>query len=116
MESKHTPGPWVLSTLTQGYEVCTIYGVSPQPTEDRCGQSWIYIRPETMFINGEWHWPDGEEQLANASLIAAAPELLEALIQAEQCVDELCRGQDPANQCWVVLGEVRAAIAKATGK
>ncbi len=47
---------------------------------------------------------------------ATVDDLLEALIKAEQCVEELCRDQDPANQCWVVLADVRAAIAKATGE
>lgn len=50
----------------------------------------------------------------DARLIAAAPEMLDALVQAELAVAELCVGQDPANQCWFTLAEIRAAIAKAT--
>jgi Na+-transporting NADH:ubiquinone oxidoreductase subunit NqrF len=39
-------------------------------------------------------------------------EMLAALKSAELVVEEACHGQDPDNQCWVVLSEVREAIAK----
>lgn len=56
-----------------------------------------------------------KQQEANARLIAAAPQMLAALISSEIASAELCQGQDPENQCWVTLGEIRAAIAKASG-
>lgn len=40
-------------------------------------------------------------------------EMLAALKQAELTTAQLCQGQDPANQCWVALSEIRVAIAKA---
>jgi len=72
--SKHTPGPWVFDVDTRPAEVCTVYHVPPQPTEDGLGQEWLYIRGAI----GYWD-ADAEENLANANLIAAAPDLLEAL-------------------------------------
>jgi hypothetical protein len=50
------------------------------------------------------------------SLRDAAPDMLAALRSAEIAVEQLCQDQDPANQCWVILGEVRAAITKAEGR
>ena len=37
-------------------------------------------------------------------------EMLAALREAESAVLELCNGQDPANQCWVTLANIRRAI------
>ncbi|RWN78049.1 MAG: hypothetical protein EOS02_09825 [Mesorhizobium sp.] len=62
------------------------------------------------------HWPALIRiinRLRNAEQLAAAvPDLLAALKSAEGAVEELCIEQHPDNQCWVVLKEVRAAIAK----
>ncbi|GGB00071.1 hypothetical protein GCM10011491_30400 [Brucella endophytica] len=113
--AKHTPGPWEIGTETRGYEVCTIHQVTRQPTEDGLGQSWVYIHAPRV-IDGDWHWPDGEEQIANARVIAAAPDLLEALKASELGVEELCTGQHPDNECWNTLRTIRAAIAEAEGR
>lgn len=56
------------------------------------------------------------ENMANAHLIAAAPDMYDALIQAELASRELCEGQDPENQCWVTLEDIRAALRKARGE
>jgi len=63
----------------------------------------------------------GDECLAtfdrrqDALLYRSAPDMLEALKAAEIAVEELCTGQDEANECWNILRTVRAAIAKAEG-
>lgn len=91
--SKHTPGPWARSTL--GFQVLTGDGRhSICEARDRRGQ---------------------EEQVANAQLIAAAPDLLEAC----EAVDEFFVRH--ANSGLVqseidFLNKVRAAIAKATAE
>ncbi len=59
---------------------------------------------------------DDAETEANAHLIAAAPDLYAALLVAELASEELCQGQDPANECWVTLATIRAALAKARGE
>ena len=106
-----TPGPWLIVTPTQGYEVCTIHGVERQPTEDGLGQAWVYIRPETLLRDGEWCWPDEKEQLANAHLIAAAPDMAEAL------ADLLDReGDDTLDSVKAKWAAARAALAKARGQ
>ena len=54
--------------------------------------------------------------IANAALAACgAEEMLAALRSAEIAVEQLCYGQDPANQCWVTLADIRAAVSKAEG-
>ena len=91
MGTKHTPGPWVKSA----------YGpwVSAPCLGDR-------ICVHEPFTDGR----DGpvlprDEQEANAVLIAAAPELLEALILAVE---------DEPNACFA--DTARAVIAKAKGE
>lgn len=42
--------------------------------------------------------------------------MLAALKSAEIASQELCYDQDPANQCWVTLKEIRDAIAMAEGR
>ena len=106
METKWTPGPWFIVTPTQGFEICTIHGVERQPTEDGLGQTWVYIRPESLVRDGEWVWPDEAECTANAHLIAAAPDMADAL---ETVVRDMTAAP------WV-LEECRAALAKARGE
>ena len=106
-QPKWTPGPWVIATPTRGYEVCTIHGVERQPTEDGLGRSWVYIRPETLLRDGEWYWPDEQEQLANAHLIAAAPDLYAALEMAKLWLDVDGRFD---------MQGINAALAKARGQ
>jgi len=57
-----------------------------------------------------------EELVANAHLLFAAPDMYAALLVAELASEELCQGQDPANECWVTLATIRAALAKARGE
>lgn len=110
MSAQHTPGPWKHSVryreVDGAHVVCGAYiGMWPLPMAE------IYDSNGLGGSNGG----DAVEQISNARLIAAAPDLLAALESAELAVEQLCQGQDPANQCWFVLTEIRAAIAKAKG-
>ena len=105
--SKHTPAPWnfVLGPMGMTAEV-----EAPD---------WGCISVTKLFRSN----PEvAERQLANARLIAAAPELLEALRRlldehagqhSPGCVD-LPPGYDATRCCPVA--QARAAIAKATGE
>ena len=91
--SKHTPGPWTANKPTQSN-----------------GRAEVYAGP--MLVAQAFNWlldAEGDEQCwADARLIAAAPELLEALK----------RIADPRNVHFAGDAQVvaRAAIAKATGE
>ena len=93
--SKYTPGPWVADRVRVGYSVmdakCLGYVVQPSDDEGRYG---------TIMTE------------ANARLIAAAPELLEALMEL---VDEAEMGGSSRAQWDAMRDRARAAITKATG-
>jgi len=67
-----------------------------------------------MVRDGEWHWPDEAEQLANARLIAAAPELLAALKRLRAASVSI--RDDIETEAVATLAEADAAIAKAEGR
>ncbi len=96
MTTKHTPGPWT----SDEHEHDEPY----QPIRIRAAgrtlcKIWLDDAPVHDF---------NAEQRANARLIAAAPEMLNALHKAEQQLDY---GQFDAAQ-----DVLRAAIAKAEGR
>lgn len=82
MTSKHTPGPWSVGNGSR------VTGFT------------VKIATDELLVGGR-----GLTSEANARLIAAAPELLEAL---QRLVDVV----DPESTGW---NEAVAAIAKATG-
>lgn len=95
--SKHTPGPWV-SVEKFGVFGSVKGGVIREYTNGT-SQDQLFMVCSVQDDNG------GQEATnANAHLIAAAPELLEALYAAEESVGDL-----------KTLYLIRAAIAKATG-
>lgn len=84
--SKHTPGPWVLD-----------------------GEAWVVTVATKRYITCEGR--NAEEAEANARLIAAAPEMLEALQEAYRVLS--LRNLD----CDVkALTIARAALTKAEGE
>lgn len=100
--SKFTAGPWeFVPKLTA--------------SENHKG---FFVRAEKTTRNGKWAFAevqpgdeDGKLGEANARLIAAAPELLDALQELDNCISET-RGTDATE----ALSKARAAIAKATGE
>jgi len=97
MSTQHTPGPW----LTDRNNVHT----GQIATVMHCKNGWVEIWTDKWAETGL----EEDEQEANARLIAAAPELLEAL-------QDLCRRLGPSyflEQNWAAP---LSAIAKATGK
>ena len=114
MEQKHTPGPWIY-----GPEVgpdCTRIdaenGLVIAAVRSREITSWEQSRPI-------YSW--SEEGAANARLIAAAPELLDELIEQDKFLGVLAgtvplSEKDTHRRIAMHRESVRAAIAKATGQ
>jgi hypothetical protein len=99
--AKHTPGPWKAVRNASFWEVVTPL---PGQTLDQANE----YSPSLAYV-----WGEGEEQAeANARLIAAAPELLEALKEIVGFWDSIVPGEC-VNDMHV---KARAAIAKATGE
>ena len=90
METKHTPGPWKWSRDTM---------------EDRCD---ITLRSEATGYSILYCCDKPREP--NARLMAAAPDLLDALIELNSVSARGFLYDDPARI------KARAAISKATGK
>lgn len=107
--SKHTPGPWETDrNNVHAGQIAVVH---------HClGNDWVEIWSPT--------WPEvGETQEANARLIAAAPDLLEAAkdvtamlelfadeLRIKESADGISRQSDDA---FRKLADLRAAIAKA---
>jgi hypothetical protein len=90
-ESKHTPGPWIVG---RGADGLPIIHTAPD-TVSPSGQGVAHICKRAMCQDHE----------ANARLIAAAPDLLEALRALLWKPDG-----------WVEQENARAALAKAEGR
>lgn len=101
MKTKFTPGPWVARNATL-----------PNSRVIR----WVIIAPPDGFTvadtgNAEI---DKQQDEANARLIAAAPELLEAAKLVLMYLEtDLAEADGPVNTCATVLAD---AIEKATGE
>ena len=100
MTTKHTPGPWHVDTEDQDADIHSGFGMAAK----------------TM---GHGHAQDGEGT-ANARLIAAAPELLDALNEQDRFLGVLSgtvplSEKDTHRRIQINREAVRAAIAKATG-
>ena len=96
--SKHTPGPWC---VRHDDMVCSQEG---RIIAD-CESTPYAMRPAPPIV----------EDKANATLIAAAPELLAALNAASEWLNDMgCEHEEPDLTCVVCL--VNAAINKAEGR
>lgn len=88
-EAQRTPGPWTLVKCNCGHPSCNRYGVSAG-----------------MFPQGAGF------DLADAQLVAAAPDLLAALRDARRELAALASSQSSMDACETA----EAAIAKAEGR
>lgn len=105
MKAQHTPGEWEIRYERDPFDSAqsTLRIIDPATTGHPQG-------PVTLAtINVAAFAPHMEEPLANARLMAAAPELLTALIEVEQMIqaNEINEG---------TMQVVRGAIAKAENK
>ncbi|HCF4804159.1 TPA: hypothetical protein NIF59_002256 [Pseudomonas aeruginosa] len=100
---KHTPGPWVMDTIPTSVGICHRIGPFPprRPDDETARHACLYADYPSVFN------PADRELEANARLMTAAPELLEALQACIQQITALCSADDVPDQAL-------AAIAKAT--
>ena len=113
VETKHTPGPWqvdqgdeeALRVVKGALPICELI---PLDAHNRRDSTWLIT---------------GAETLANAHLIAAAPGLLSACVEAEEVIvttlkDLLRYAGMPEKDAeeHPTVQKLRAAIAKAEGR
>ena len=104
MRAAHTPGPWNFSASFDSVERRVKHGDNP-PLVWAIASGINSAHPDYM---------PRAEQIANARLIAAAPELLDALDRISTAYDETLR-HPIASQLLQAIYRSRAAIAKAKG-
>ena len=104
-ETKHTPGPWEVSWDKYGKE------------SEIHGKSELNDGPICIIPHDDVTESGAEEQLANARLIAAAPELLEALKALIENVGSCICYDQSEGECLAKAWKMAAvAIAKAEGE
>ena len=96
----HTPGPWEVF---------------------KNGTKWIIFSPvkdATIAVTGGWTDESRSQESANARLLAAAPELLEALEGVEGYLTDYDHYSKVDVDVWVkaALPQLRAALAKTRGE
>ena len=107
---KFTPGPWVVKTTVIGPAASV--KVIGRRDRDLSDQEIICMVPQT-----------NDEQTANVALIKAAPEMLNALRCANECLNEyfvllksIGTDQNLLKDYEFLLGLTERVISKATGE
>lgn len=101
--SDYTPGPWIAVRGLAYWEV--------KPEQKDGGRKLPFQIADTCSSDPED--PDRGLQEANARLIAAAPDLLEAL---EEIVKEYCENPDNGRTLRWAIDGAKEALAKAKGE
>ena len=110
MSGRYTPGPWSVNTAGsakagEAFKIDEIYVYAPDTQDDTaiCGD---VIDPVTQ-----------KPSEANARLIAAAPDLLEALTMVRDADDDCIRDGLPHHRIpMMARAKIDAALNKATGE
>ena len=106
MKTQHTPGPWKLSNVPTIENGMTSYHVFAPVSS-----GYVIARTGQSSVEGTL-----AEAQENARLLAAAPDLLEALQNARNVLAGLATGDlKEITPDSPALRAARAAIAKATG-
>lgn len=110
--SGHTPGPWI-------WYACNDGAIRIKIPNRKDGGRTLLACIGLPLTNGSsldrWYTEKGDE--ANARLIAAAPEMLEALRLINEIAERESVGGKDAPDAYGTIGrQARAAIAKAEGR
>ena len=122
--TKHTPGPWTIERPRRANTIHVLHGEPPPPEHEwqqgRC--DWNSATNSDILdhrvVSLSWAREDGptlEEQEANATLIAAAPDLLAALVALETLADLDTPPAHLTARLRDALVQAYEAIAKAEG-
>ena len=113
-KAQHTPAPWNVTTRASEIQLNgrpVEYYAIKHTTASRTGYVALGVSPVT-FSTSSGLVPNVEGE-ANTRLMAAAPDLLEALQRALFTVAEVAKTDSTAD---ADLAFIRAAIARATGE
>ena len=106
METKHTPGPWGVENCGVGKRAKNLFIWRKEPPSTFGGHGIAEVFSDGATIYGASVW-------ANARLIAAAPELLEAVKRLLSNMETSAEFSDGKNQD---MQYAYKAIAKAEGE
>jgi hypothetical protein len=104
---KPTPGPWIVGT--------NVIKGSPDQSEMICVSQADNIK-KIVAITGYAGAHDEAESIANASLIAIAPEMLEALIAIQESAIANINGVLDANPIAALISEIFEKLANEAGQ
>ena len=110
MTTKYTKGPWFTDTAGR------IWRRDPSTLYENGGG--VAGDKPIAFVNVGWigEGESGYPITENARLMAAAPDLLEALQNIAEYWSQDQNEEAMADACWHAIHTARAAIAKATGE
>lgn len=109
--SKHTPGPWIV--WNDGHGNLSVRSANERDTSDA---TYLEIATEVGGLRKGQNFKDRSEEQANARLIAASPDLLEALQMVEDAYRDHLSETGEHSIPYSPLAKIRSAIAKATGE
>lgn len=117
MSAKYTPGPWWIRGDLPGEPKVSF------PVVKAWADATTSVTVCRVGNNNAYRGNDGHRDWNNARLIAAAPDLLEALIKYMDAIDMFDKASKDGINYHGAVGNrlateeiARAAIAKATGK
>lgn len=115
MKTKHTPGKWYQSHRQIPNDENGGYAtqVYTEDGETIATLHWYPMPPQKEIHNGKEVSVTGTYRSANARLIAAAPELLEALIEIDRLYGDRSDYIGEYKKAWE---KTKAAIKKAQGE
>ncbi len=99
MGTKHTPGPWFVDCDGDGKQNSGWTSTHEEVSDD-----------DVCEVYGG-NCDDDETRAANAALIAAAPELLEALRPFAELLESPDEWPDETFECFVDVADIKRAIA-----